>query len=150
MRALIQKVRSASVSVEGIKIAEIKFGLLVFLGIESIDQELDHAWLSHKIVNLRIFEDENKIMNRSVKELGGEILLVSQFTLHASTKKGNRPSYIRAASPDKALPLYASFQKELEKELGAKIKCGKFGAMMEVDLVNDGPMTILIDTQNKE
>jgi D-tyrosyl-tRNA(Tyr) deacylase len=123
---------------------------LIFLGIEDADSQEDINWLAAKIVNLRIFNDENGVMNKSVKEVEGEILLVSQFTLHAATKKGNRPSYIKAAKPDFAIPMYEKFITQLEIELGEKIKTGKFGADMKVELLNDGPVTIWIDTQNKE
>jgi D-tyrosyl-tRNA(Tyr) deacylase len=150
MRAVIQRVNSASVEIEGKITGKIKNGLLIFLGIEDADSEEDIKWLSGKIVRLRIFDDENGIMNLPITDIGGEILLISQFTLHASTKKGNRPSYIRAAKPDKAIPLYQLFQNELEKQLNMEVQTGEFGAYMKVTLENDGPVTILIDTKNKE
>ncbi len=150
MRTLIQRVTRASVQVEEEYTGVIHVGLLIFLGIEDADSQEDINWLAAKIVNLRIFNDENGVMNKSVKEVEGEILLVSQFTLHAATKKGNRPSYIKAAKPDFAIPMYEKFITQLEIELGEKIKTGKFGADMKVELLNDGPVTIWIDTQNKE
>lgn len=150
MRTLIQRVTRASVQVEGEYTGVIHEGLLIFLGIEDADSQEDINWLAAKIINLRIFNDENDVMNKSVKEVEGEILLVSQFTLHAATKKGNRPSYIKAAKPDFAIPMYEKFITQLEIELGEKIKTGKFGADMKVELLNDGPVTIWIDTQNKE
>ncbi|HEY1022128.1 MAG TPA: D-aminoacyl-tRNA deacylase [Flavisolibacter sp.] len=150
MRAVIQRVSKASVTVDGKITGEIGTGLLVLLGIEDADAEEDIHWLSGKVVNLRIFNDENGVMNRSVQEVGGDILLVSQFTLHASTKKGNRPSYIRASKPDIAIPLYEKMIQQLEADLGKKIATGIFGADMKVELLNDGPVTILIDTKNKE
>ncbi|HEX8314761.1 MAG TPA: D-aminoacyl-tRNA deacylase [Flavisolibacter sp.] len=150
MRAVIQRVTKACVTVDGIITGAIHGGLLVLLGIEDADKEEDIRWLSAKIVNLRIFNDENKVMNKSVLEVGGEILLVSQFTLHASTKKGNRPSYIKASKPDFAIPMYEKMIVQLEKDLGKKIQTGLFGADMKVELLNDGPVTIVIDTKNKE
>ena len=150
MRALIQRVKQSSVIIEGKIHSEIGEGLLVLLGIEDSDNEEDIIWLSGKIVNLRIFNDENEVMNLSVKETNREILVVSQFTLHASVKKGNRPSYIKASKPDVAIPLYEKFILQLENDLGKKIATGVFGAMMEVELINDGPVTIWIDTKNKE
>jgi D-tyrosyl-tRNA(Tyr) deacylase len=150
LRTLIQRVTRASVQVEEEYTGVIHGGLLIFLGIEDADSQEDINWLAAKIVNLRIFNDENGVMNKSVKEVEGEILLVSQFTLHAATKKGNRPSYIKAAKPDFAIPMYEKFITQLEIELGEKIKTGKFGADMKVELLNDGPVTIWIDTQNKE
>lgn len=150
MRAVIQRVSKASVSVEGNIAGQISAGLLVFLGIEDSDGFDDISWLSTKIVNLRIFNDDNSVMNRSVLETGGGILLISQFTLHASTKKGNRPSYIRASKPDVAIPLYQKMIAQLSKDLGNEIETGMFGADMQVELVNDGPVTIVIDTKNKE
>ena len=150
MRALVQRVNTASVSVHGAIIAGIKDGLLVFAGIEDADNHEDIQWLSNKIVNLRIFDDSNSIPNISVKEMDGDILLVSQFTLHAATKKGNRPSYIKASKPEIAVPLYEKLITALEKNLGKKIFTGQFGADMKVSLVNDGPVTIWIDTQNRE
>lgn len=150
MKAVLQRVSQASVTIEGEKVANIGHGLLVLLGIEDADSREDIDWLSAKIVNLRIFGDENGVMNRSVLETGGDIIVVSQFTLHASTKKGNRPSYIKAAKPEVAIPLYQSFVEVLESVLGKKIQTGKFGADMKVLLLNDGPVTILIDTKNKD
>ncbi|MTG97053.1 D-tyrosyl-tRNA(Tyr) deacylase [Myroides sp. BIT-d1] len=150
MKVVIQRVTRASVTVEGNKIGEIDKGLLVLVGVEDVDTEEDINWLSGKIVNLRIFEDENGVMNKSVKEVEGEVLLISQFTLHASTKKGNRPSYIRASKPDFAIPMYEKFINKLESDLGKKIQTGEFGADMKVELLNDGPVTIVIDSQNKE
>ncbi len=150
MRAVIQRVSKASVTVEEKIIGEIKNGLLVLLGIEDADTTEDIEWLCSKIVNLRIFNDDNGIMNISIKDIDGDILLVSQFTLHASTKKGNRPSYIKASKPDIAIPLYEKMIAQLEKDLNKKIETGLFGADMKVELLNDGPVTIIIDTKNKE
>ena len=150
MRAVIQRVSRASVTVEGKVSGAIETGLLVLLGIEDADTMEDIQWLSNKIVNLRIFNDDNGVMNRSVQEAGGGILLVSQFTLHASTKKGNRPSYIRASKPDVAIPMYEKMIRQLEEDHGKKIATGIFGADMKVDLLNDGPVTIVIDTRNRE
>ena len=150
MRVVIQKVTQASVSIENQIVASIDKGLLVLVGIEDGDTNEDIAWLSSKIVNLRIFDDANGVMNLSVKEVEGEVLIVSQFTLHASTKKGNRPSYIKAARPEVAIPVYEAFIKQVETLLGKKVPTGQFGAMMQVSLCNDGPVTILIDTKNKE
>ena len=150
MRVVIQKVTEASVSIENQIVASIDKGLLVLVGIEDGDTNEDIAWLSSKIVNLRVFDDENGVMNLSVKEVEGEVLIVSQFTLHASTKKGNRPSYIKAARPEVAIPIYEAFIKQVESLLGKKVPTGQFGAMMQVSLCNDGPVTILIDTKNKE
>ena len=150
MRAVIQRVSKASVTVEGKVTGKIGEGLLVLLGIEDGDGEEDLEWLSGKIVNLRIFNDDAGVMNRSVLEEGGGILLISQFTLHASTKKGNRPSYIRASKPPVAIPLYEKMIAQLEKDLGKPIQCGVFGADMKVELLNDGPVTIVMDTKNKE
>jgi len=150
MRALIQRVSQASVTINGKIKSEIGNGLLVFLGIEGSDGEEDIDWLAGKISKLRIFPDQNGVMNRSVVEVGGDVLLISQFTLHASTKKGNRPSYIRAARPETAFPLYEKFIFRMESLLNKKIATGKFGAHMEVALVNDGPVTIFIDTKNRE
>jgi D-tyrosyl-tRNA(Tyr) deacylase len=149
MIVVIQRASEASVKIEGKIKAEIGTGLMILLGIEEADGEEDIAWLSKKIVNLRIFPDENEVMNKSLLEIGGEILLISQFTLHASTKKGNRPSYIKAAKPDIAIPLYKKMIIALETELGKSIGTGEFGADMKVALVNDGPVTILMDSQNK-
>jgi len=150
MRAVIQRVKQSSVTIEGKIHSQIKDGLLVLLGIEEVDKDEDIIWLSNKIVNLRIFDDQNGVMNLSVKETNGDILVVSQFTLHASTKKGNRPSYIRAAKPEFAIPLYDKFLLQLKKDLGKEIKTGVFQAMMEVQLINDGPVTIVIDSKNRE
>jgi D-tyrosyl-tRNA(Tyr) deacylase len=150
MRAVIQRVSQASVTIHDSIRSNIGNGLLVLAGIEYADTPEDIEWLSSKIVNLRIFNDENGVMNVSVKENGGDILLVSQFTLHAATKKGNRPSYIRASKPDVAIPLYEKMIAQLEKDLGKPISTGEFGADMQVALLNDGPVTIIIDTKNKE
>ncbi len=149
MIAVIQRVSSASVAIAGKVKSEIGRGVLVLLGIEDADGAEDVQWLSKKIVNLRIFPDEQGVMNRSLLDIQGEMLLVSQFTLHASTKKGNRPSYIKAAKPEIAIPLYESFVKVAALELGKSIQTGEFGADMQVSLTNDGPVTIMIDTQNK-
>jgi len=150
MRVVIQKVTEASVSIENQTVASIDKGLLVLVGIEDGDTNEDIAWLSSKIVNLRVFDDDNGVMNLSVKEVEGEVLIVSQFTLHASTKKGNRPSYIKAARPEVAIPIYEAFIKQVESLLGKRVTTGQFGAMMQVSLCNDGPVTILIDTKKKE
>ena len=150
MRVVIQKVTQASVSIENQIVASINKGLLVLVGIEDGDTNEDIAWLSSKIVNLRVFDDDNGAMNLSVKEVEGEVLIVSQFTLHASTKKGNRPSYIKAARPEVAIPIYEAFIKQVESLLGKRVPTGQFGAMMQVSLCNDGPVTILIDTKNNE
>lgn len=150
MRAVIQRVTRASVTIEGEKAADIQTGLLVLVGIEDADSQEDIDWLAAKIVKLRIFGDANGVMNLSVQEAGGDIIVVSQFTLHALTKKGNRPSYIKAARPDVAIPLYKAFVKQMEIELGKPVQTGRFGADMKVDLLNDGPVTILIDTKNRE
>ena len=150
MRAVIQRVTQASVTIDGHVKSAIQNGLLVFVGIEDADTAEDIEWLSNKIVNLRIFDDDNKVPNISVKDNGGDILLVSQFTLHAATKKGNRPSYIKASKPDVAIPLYEKMIMQLEKDLGKKIFTGEFGADMKVELVNDGPVTIWINTKNKD
>ena len=150
MRVVIQRVSQASVTV-GISITgAIEKGLLVLVGIEDADTDEDIKWLSNKIVNLRIFDDENKVPNISLKDIDGDILLISQFTLHASTKKGNRPSYIKASKADIAIPLYEKLIKQLENDSGKKIATGIFGADMKVELVNDGPVTIIIDSKNKE
>ena len=149
MRVVIQKVTQASVSIENQIVGSIDKGLLVLVGIEDGDTNEDIAWLSSKIVNLRVFDDANGVMNLSVKEVEGEVLIVSQFTLHASTKKGNRPSYIKAARPEVAIPIYEAFIKQVETLLGKRVPTGQFGAMMQVSLCNDGPVTILIDTKNK-
>lgn len=150
MRALIQRTKYASVTIEGKCKSAIKQGLLVLVGIEEADEKEDIEWLCKKIVNLRIFDDENGVMNHSVLDINGEILVVSQFTLHASTKKGNRPSYIRAAKPEISIPLYETFCKELSISLGKEVGTGEFGADMKVELLNDGPVTIWMDTKNKE
>jgi D-aminoacyl-tRNA deacylase len=150
MRAVVQRVRRASVRIDHKIYSEIGSGLVVLIGIEEADNTEDITWLCNKIIQLRIFNDSNGVMNLSVLETGGDIIAVSQFTLHAKTKKGNRPSYIKAANPDIAIPLYDSFIDFLSKLLGKDVKTGKFGAMMEVEIVNDGPVTILIDTKNKE
>lgn len=150
MIAIIQRVSESAVRIDGELKGEIGLGLMVLLGIEEADDQEDIDWLSKKIVNLRIFGDENGVMNKSLKEIGGELLLISQFTLHASTKKGNRPSYIKAAKPDIAIPLYEGFIQTVEQELGQPIQTGEFGADMKVSLVNDGPVTISIDSKNKK
>ena len=150
MRAVIQRVSEASVTVEGAIIGQIQRGLMVLVGIINEDDTSDIEWLSNKIIHMRIFEDENGVMNKSLIEVGGEILLVSQFTLHASTKKGNRPSYIAAAKPEISIPIYEAMIHQLQKDLGASIQTGKFGADMKVSLINDGPVTITIDSKNKE
>jgi D-aminoacyl-tRNA deacylase len=150
MKAVIQRVSRSSVRINNRIISEIGSGLMVLVGFEESDNIEDIKWLANKIVQLRVFNDSNGIMNLSLPETGGEILVVSQFTLHAKTKKGNRPSYIKAASPEIAIPLYNSFLKEISLILGKVIKTGEFGAMMEVEIINDGPVTIIIDTKNKE
>ncbi len=150
MKAVIQRVSSASVTIDGKIVAEIQRGLLVLLGIEDADTQEDIDWLASKIANIRIFGDENEVMNLSVKEINGDIIVVSQFTLHALTKKGNRPSYIKAAKPEIAIPLYENFVHQLENELGKKVQTGIFGADMKIALLNDGPVTILIDSKNRE
>ncbi|MBV9962625.1 MAG: D-tyrosyl-tRNA(Tyr) deacylase [Parafilimonas sp.] len=150
MRAVIQRVSEASVTVDEKMIGEIKNGLMVLLGIEDADTIEDIEWLSSKIVNLRIFNDDIGVMNISVKDIDGEILLISQFTLYASTKKGNRPSYIKASKPNTAIPMYEQMIAQLEKDTGKKIQTGIFGSDMKVRLLNDGPVTILMDTKNKE
>ena len=150
MRAVIKRVSEASVTVEGAIIGQIQRGLMVLVGIVNEDDTLDIEWLSNKIIHMRIFEDESGVMNKSLHEMGGEILLVSQFTLHASIKKGNRPSYIAAAKPEISIPIYEAMIHQLEKDLGASIQRGKFGADMKVALINDGPVTITIDSKNKE
>ena len=150
MIAVIQRVSQASVVIEDVVSGAIEKGLLILLGIEDADNDQDISWLSRKIVQLRVFDDENGVMNRSLSDEDGEILLVSQFTLHASTKKGNRPSYIKAAKPDVAIPLYEKFIRQLEADLGKPIATGIFGAMMQVSSINDGPVTIIIDTKNKK
>ena len=150
MRAVIQRVSRASVTVEEKIVSKIQQGLLIFLGIEDTDAQEDQIWLSKKIANLRIFNDENGVMNNSLLQINGDAIVVSQFTLHASTKKGNRPSYIKAAKPDIAIPIYEGFIKQFERDLSKKVGTGIFGADMKIDLLNDGPVTIIIDTKNKE
>jgi D-tyrosyl-tRNA(Tyr) deacylase len=150
MRAVIQRVKKASVAINGAVRSEIGPGLLVFVGIEESDNIIDAEWLGNKIVQLRIFNDRNGVMNLCAIETGGDIMVISQFTLHAKTKKGNRPSYIKAARPETAIPLYESFIKILSDLSGKKIATGEFGAMMDIELINDGPVTIIIDTKEKE
>ena len=150
MRLVIQRVTSASVSIDGEIVGKIAGGLMVLVGVREGDTEADMKWLAQKTVNMRIFDDENGVMNRSVIDAGGEVLSISQFTLNASTKKGNRPSYIRAARPEISVPLYEQFCRELSLALGKEIGTGEFGADMKVELMNDGPVTICIDTKNKE
>ncbi len=150
MRTVVQRVTKASVTVDGNIVSEIGNGLLILLGIENADNQEDIEWLSRKIVNLRIFNDEDGVMNKSLNEVDGEAIVVSQFTLYAATKKGNRPSYIRAAKPAIAVPLYESFVLQLEQHLNKKVGTGIFGADMKVELLNDGPVTILIDSKNRE
>ena len=150
MRAVIQRVTHASVTIEGQKKAEIGNGFLILLGIEQSDNKEDIDWLTHKIVGLRVFDDEAGIMNRNIQETGGDIIVVSQFTLMASYKKGNRPSWIRAAGHEVAIPLYNTFVKQLSEALGKPVGTGEFGADMKVELLNDGPVTICMDTKNKE
>lgn len=150
MRAVLQRVSSASVTIDNQKVAEINSGLLVLIGIENADTQDDINWLAPKIANLRIFDDANGVMNLSVKEIDGNVIVVSQFTLHALTKKGNRPSYIVAARPEIAIPLYESFIRTLESELSKKVQTGRFGADMKVALLNDGPVTIFIDSKKRE
>jgi D-tyrosyl-tRNA(Tyr) deacylase len=149
MKIVIQRVPSSSVIIDSKIVAEIQKGLLVLVGIEDADSQEDIVWLCQKIANLRIFGDKNEVVNLSISDIGGEIIVVSQLTLHASTKKGNRPSYIRAAKPEIAIPLYEQFVKQIEIELGKKVQTGIFGADMKVALVNDGPVTIIIDSKNK-
>lgn len=150
MKVVVQRVAEASVTVNQIIISQISKGLLVLLGIEDADNQEDIEWLSAKVANLRIFGDENDVMNLSVKDVGGDVIVVSQFTLQAQTKKGNRPSYSKAAKPEVAIPIYASFVKQLEQDLDKKVGTGQFGADMKVHLLNDGPVTIIIDTKNRE
>ena len=150
MKAVIQRVSQASVNIDGVKVADIQKGLLVLIGFEDSDTQEDILWLTSKIANLRIFGDENDVMNLSLKDVEGDMIIVSQFTLHASTKKGNRPSYIKAAKPEIAIPLYEAFIVQIETELGKKVQTGQFGADMKVALVNDGPVTIVIDTKKRE
>lgn len=150
MRVVIQRVSHASVTIEGECKSAIKSGMLILIGIEDTDGQEDIDWLCKKIVNLRIFDDENGVMNKSILESNGDILVVSQFTLHASTKKGNRPSYIKAAKPEISIPLYEQFCRDLSAALGKEIGTGEFGADMKVELLNNGPVTICMDTKNKE
>lgn len=150
MKVVIQRVSKASVTIKGEIVAYIGHGLLILLGIVDEDSQEDIIWLTNKITNLRIFGDENGVMNKSVLEIDGDTIVVSQFTLHALTKKGNRPSYIKAAKPDVAIPLYDSFLKQLESDLNKEIQTGQFGADMKVELINDGPVTIIIDSKNRE
>ena len=150
MKTVIQRVSSASVTIDSKIVADIQKGLLVLVGIEDADDQKDSNWLSQKVANLRIFGDENEVMNLSVKDIDGEIIVVSQFTLQALTKKGNRPSYIKAAKPEVAIPIYEDFVLQIEKEMGKKVQTGVFGADMKVAMLNDGPVTILIDSKNKE
>jgi D-aminoacyl-tRNA deacylase len=150
MRVVIQRVKEASVSVQGVKISEIQKGLLILVGVETQDTQQDIDWLVAKVAKLRIFEDLDGAMNVSLQDIDADVIVVSQFTLHASTKKGNRPSFIKAAKPEVAIPLYQGFVDSLEKELDKKIQTGQFGAMMDVALINDGPVTITIDSKNKE
>lgn len=150
MKTVIQRVSSASVTIDSEIVAKIQKGLLVLVGIEDADTKEDIDWLCQKIVNLRIFGDENEVMNLSVKDIDGDVIVVSQFTLQALTKKGNRPSYVKASKPDIAIPLYENFVNSLEIELGKKVQTGVFGADMKVALLNDGPVTIIIDSKNKE
>ncbi|MFO7256667.1 MAG: D-aminoacyl-tRNA deacylase [Bacteroidota bacterium] len=149
MIAVIQRVSRSSVTIDGHVKASIGNGLLVLVGIENADGAEDIQWLASKIVNLRIFNDDAGVMNLSVRDIGGDIIVVSQFTLHASTKKGNRPSYLRAAKPDVAIPIYNQFTETLSREMGKPVQTGEFGADMKVDLLNDGPVTIIIDTKNR-
>jgi D-tyrosyl-tRNA(Tyr) deacylase len=149
MKAVIQRVSSASVTIDSKIVADIQKGLLVLVGIEDADAKEDIDWLCQKIANLRIFGDENDVMNLSVKEINGDVIVVSQFTLHALTKKGNRPSYIKASKPEIAIPMYENFVQQLEQELGKKVQTGVFGADMKIMLLNDGPVTIVIDSKNK-
>jgi D-aminoacyl-tRNA deacylase len=150
MKVVIQRVSKASVTINQKKVADIQQGLLILVGIIAEDSQEDIEYLAKKIVNLRIFNDENELMNLSLKEVNGDLILVSQFTLHAATKKGNRPSYIKAAKPEIAIPLYENFIISLKNELGKKIQTGEFGADMKVELLNDGPVTIVMDSKNKD
>ncbi len=150
MKIVIQRVSKASVTINKIKVATIKSGLLILLGIVDDDSQDDIDFLVRKIVNLRVFNDENTVMNKSLLDIDGEVIIVSQFTLHASTKKGNRPSYLKSAKPEIAIPLYKIFLKTLENNLGKKVHTGQFGADMKVEILNDGPVTIIIDSKNKE
>ncbi|MFT5078181.1 MAG: D-tyrosyl-tRNA(Tyr) deacylase [Saprospiraceae bacterium] len=150
MRALIQRVSEASVRVDNTLISEIGTGMLILLSVEAADTEEDIQWLTNKISNLRIFDDEEGVMNLSLKDTNGAVLVVSQFTLHASTKKGNRPSYIKAARPEFAEPMYEQFVKQMSKSMDNSVQTGRFGAMMEISLINSGPITLFVDTKNKE
>lgn len=150
MRIIIQRVRNASVTIEGVEHSAINQGMMILVGIEEADGDEDIAFLTKKVANMRIFDDADGVMNLSVMDIGGEVLVVSQFTLHASTKKGNRPSYIRAAKPDISIPLYEKFCTELSATLGKPVKTGVFGANMQCALINDGPVTIFMDSKNKE
>jgi D-aminoacyl-tRNA deacylase len=150
MRAVIQRVSEASVSIENKIVSKINFGLLIFLGIEIEDTKEDALWLANKIVQLRIFQDEKGVMNKSITNVDGEIIVVSQFTLHAKTKKGNRPSYIKAARPEQAIPLYEQFKKDLSFAISKEVQSGEFGADMKVSLTNDGPVTLIIDSINRD
>ncbi|MBQ8220115.1 MAG: D-tyrosyl-tRNA(Tyr) deacylase [Bacteroidaceae bacterium] len=150
MRIIIQRVRNASVTIEGVEHSAINQGMMILVGIEEADGDEDIAFLTKKVANMRIFDDADGVMNLSVMDIGGEVLVVSQFTLHASTKKGNRPSYIRAAKPDISIPLYEKFCTELSATLGKPVKTGVFGADMQCALINDGPVTIFMDSKNKE
>lgn len=150
MKAVIQRVSHSSVAIDSKIVAEIQKGLLILIGIEDSDSQEDIVWLTSKIANLRIFADDNDVMNLSLKDIDGDVIVVSQFTLHALTKKGNRPSYIKAAKPEIAIPIYENFITQMELEIGKKVQTGQFGADMKVALVNDGPVTIIIDTKNKE
>ena len=149
MKTVIQRVTNASVTIENKTVASIRGGLLILLGIINEDTHEDITWMSNKISNLRIFNDDDGVMNKSLLDADGEVIVVSQFTLHANTRKGNRPSYIKAAKPDIAIPLYESFMKQLEMDLGKKVQSGKFGTDMKVALLNDGPVTIIIDSKQK-
>jgi len=150
MKAVIQRVSQSSVKVHGETLGQTSLGLLILLGIEEIDNRTDVEWLAKKVIGLRIFSDEHGKMNLNIEAAGGELLVISQFTLHASTKKGTRPSFIKAARPEQAIPLYEAFIEECEKLIGKRVEIGKFGADMQVELINDGPVTITIDSQNKE
>lgn len=150
MRVVIQRVAEASVVIENKIVAEIQKGLLVLVGIENADTQEDIDWLTAKVARLRVFGDENGVMNLSVQDIGGNVIVVSQFTLHAATKKGNRPSYIKASKPEIAVPLYENFVQKLESEIGKKVQTGAFGADMKVNLINDGPVTIIMDSKSKE
>ena len=150
MKVVIQRVSSSSVTINAKIVAEIQKGLMVLVGVEDSDTPEDITWLTSKIVNLRIFGDENEVMNLSVKDIDGDIIVVSQFTLHAATKKGNRPSYIKASKPEIAVPIYEEFIAQMQKDLGKKVQTGVFGADMKVQLLNDGPVTIIMDSKNRE